>query len=70
MSRQMALPAPSALSVEQFCDDVGVSRTTVYRLIKSGMLKATKIRSRTVIRRVDRDAFLNLCADTPQDPRR
>lgn len=63
MSRQPSILKPSALSVEQFCEDVGVSRTTFYRLVKSGALKATKIRSRTVVRRVDVDAFLARCAE-------
>lgn len=63
MSKRLPAPLPSALSINDFCDDIGVSRTTVYRLIRSGALKITKIRGRTVIRRVDADAFLARCAE-------
>lgn len=63
MPRQPAPTQPSALGIVEFANDLGISRTTVYRLIKSGALKPTKIRGRTVIRRVDADAFLARSAE-------
>lgn len=39
------------LSIDQFCDQVGVGRTKAYELINSGELKAKKIGRRTIIPR-------------------
>jgi len=49
---------PAALSVVQAAQYLGVSRASLYRLLSSGELRTTKIGGRTLVRRVDADAFL------------
>ena len=41
------------LSIQETCELVGISRTTLWRTIKNGKLKAGKLGSRTVIRKMD-----------------
>jgi excisionase family DNA binding protein len=40
---------PRAFSIEEFCQRFGIGRTSVYREIKLGRLRARKIGRRTVI---------------------
>lgn len=48
----------AAFRVEEAGKYLGISRSNVYRLIKSGQLKPAKVGGRTLIRRVDADALL------------
>lgn len=49
---------PAAFTAEEAADYLRISRAGVYRLMKTGKLPRAKIGDRTVIRRVDLDAFL------------
>jgi excisionase family DNA binding protein len=49
---------PEALSVRQFQQVYGIGHSKVYALIKSGELRAVKVGDRTLIRKVDADAWL------------
>jgi excisionase family DNA binding protein len=52
-------PIPSAaLTVDEAADYIRVSRATIWRLLKNKLLVRTRIGGRTVVRRVDLDAFL------------
>jgi excisionase family DNA binding protein len=56
-------PIPSAaLSVEEAADYLRVSRASVWRLLKNKSLARVRIGGRTVVRRVDLDAFLERLA--------
>ncbi len=48
----------SLLTVREVADTMRVSTMTVYRLIKSGDLRALRVGAHFRIRRVDLDAFL------------
>ena len=50
--------APAALSIEATADYLGVSVSSVWRLLRSGELPKAKIAGRTLVRRVDAEAFL------------
>lgn len=52
---------PAVLSVDEAAAYLGVSPSSIWRAFKGGLLPRTKIRSRTVIRRTDLDAFLDSC---------
>ncbi|MBZ9742366.1 helix-turn-helix domain-containing protein [Mesorhizobium sp. CO1-1-4] len=54
-------PLGGALTVDETADYLRVCRSTVYALFKSGDLVPAKIRGRTLVRRVDADAFLDRC---------
>lgn len=56
-----APPLGGALTVDETADYLRVCRSTVYALFKSGDLVPAKIRGRTLVRRVDADAFLDRC---------
>lgn len=60
MSKREAAPpaTPGAMTIDEFADYLRISRTGVYRMFERGDLKPLKIGSRTVIRRIDADAFL------------
>lgn len=49
---------PAAFTAEEAADYLRISRAGVYRLMKNGELPRAKIGDRTVVRRVDLDAFL------------
>lgn len=49
---------PAALSVSAASRYLGISRASLYRLIKTGVLAPAKVGGRTLIRRVDADALL------------
>lgn len=52
-------PIPSAaLSVEEAADYLRISRASVWRLLKNRAVSRVRIGGRTVVRRVDLDAFL------------
>lgn len=46
------------LTITEFCDKIGVGRTTAYSLLKSGKLKALKIGRRTFIEKAAVDTWL------------
>lgn len=52
---------PAAFTAEEAADYLRISRAGIYRLMKNGALPRAKIGDRTVIRRVDLDAFLDGC---------
>lgn len=49
---------PAAFTAEEAADYLRISRAGVYRLMRDRKLPRAKIGDRTVIRRVDLDAFL------------
>ena len=52
-------PIPSAaLTVDEAADYIRVSRATIWRLLRNKLLARARIGGRTVVRRVDLDAFL------------
>lgn len=56
---QSNFPIPSAaLTVDEAANYLSVSRATIWRLLKNKLLVRTRIGGRTVVRRVDLDAFL------------
>lgn len=52
---QTQLQQKEFLSIIEACALLGASRMTIYRLIKSGKVKATKIGRRTIIKRSEID---------------
>ena len=52
------LPEPILLSIEDTMHVLGLGRTTVHALVKSGELPAVKIGRRVMIRRADIEAFV------------
>lgn len=55
--RNSAAPS-AAMTVDELADYFRISRTSAYRLFKTKALTPIKIGGRTVVRRVDADAFL------------
>ena len=53
-----------ALTVTEAAEYVRISRAGVWRLLKERRLPRTRIGGRTLIRRVDIDAFLEQCVET------
>lgn len=53
MNGGVALAQRRVLTVEEFCEELGVTRSTVYRLLRSGDLTARKIAGKTVFLRED-----------------
>jgi excisionase family DNA binding protein len=49
---------PAALRIEDGAHYLGVSRSSAWRLIKSGSLPCVRLNGRTLLRRVDLDALL------------
>ncbi|WP_337267889.1 helix-turn-helix domain-containing protein [Oryzifoliimicrobium ureilyticus] len=50
--------APAALSIKDAAAYIGISRANLYRIMQSGKLRPAKVGGRTLIRRIDADAFL------------
>lgn len=61
MTERPALPREQKLAytVDEACEASGFGRTTIYELIKRGVLDARKFGSRTVILAVSLDAWLS-----------
>lgn len=55
--------ATGAFTVDEVAAYFRISRASVWRLLRSGQLARARIGGRTVIRRVDADAFLARCAE-------
>jgi excisionase family DNA binding protein len=53
----MQTPTPNAMTIAQFCSWAGIARSTVYKEIASGRLKARKIGYKTIIARDDADTW-------------
>lgn len=49
---------PKLLTVTDVMDELGVSKTTVYKLVKSGKLRSIKVESRRRFRRQDVDTYV------------
>ena len=58
MSQSKSSIPSAALTVDEAADYIRVSRATVWRLLKSKSLARARIGGRTVVRRIDLDAFL------------
>ena len=56
--RQTTDSAFGAFSIEKTAEYLSISRASVWRLLKSGALPRARIGGRTVVRRIDADAFL------------
>ena len=55
---QYALTSSAAFSVDELAAYFRISRASVWRLLRKGSLARTRIGGRTVIRRINADAFL------------
>ncbi|AZO23843.1 DNA-binding protein [Mesorhizobium sp. M1E.F.Ca.ET.045.02.1.1] len=53
------MSAPNAYTVAAFCDAYGIRRNSAYLEIKAGRLEIRKAGRKTLIRKVDADAWLN-----------
>ncbi len=51
-------PRPAAYSIQQFADQLSISRGTVFNLIKRGELRVAKIGTRTVVPASEIDRLL------------
>ncbi|MDF3154790.1 helix-turn-helix domain-containing protein [Mesorhizobium sp. XAP10] len=51
----------AALTIDETADYLRICRSTVYKLFREGQLKPAKVGGRTLVRRVDADAFLERC---------
>lgn len=50
----------TVLSINEVCELLGISRNTVYRLIKSDQLNTTRIRGRVLIKRTEIKKAFNI----------
>lgn len=51
--------SPNAYTVDAFCDAYGIRRNLAYDEIKAGRLSIRKAGRRTIIRKIDADAWLD-----------
>jgi excisionase family DNA binding protein len=58
MSQSNSAILSAAMTVDEAANYIGVSRATVWRLLKRKSLARARIGGRTVVRRIDLDAFL------------
>jgi excisionase family DNA binding protein len=58
-----AKPMSTLLTVDETASDWRVNRSTVWRKIRSGELPVVRIGGRTLVRRVDADAFIERCLE-------
>lgn len=65
VSRKVALQPlhPGARSVTATADYMGVSPSSVWRLLRTGELPRTRIGGRTMVRHADAEAFLARAAE-------
>ncbi len=59
------IKAKEFLSIAEACQLAGVSRMTIYRLIKQGQLHIAKMCFRTILRRVDIDRLFTIVQPAP-----
>lgn len=55
----MELQAKEFLTIQETCKLLGISRTTLWRILKQGKLKSAKIGSRVIIRKEDLNSLFN-----------
>ncbi|TIN10029.1 MAG: helix-turn-helix domain-containing protein [Mesorhizobium sp.] len=61
MGIQHTTNSPAVLTVSETAVYFRISRASVWRLLRTGQLKKVRIGGRTLVRRVDADAFLESC---------
>lgn len=61
MRMQKSGTVSAALTIDEAADYLRVCRSTLYKLFREGQLKPAKVGGRTLVRRVDADAFLERC---------
>ncbi|WP_258593995.1 helix-turn-helix domain-containing protein [Mesorhizobium sp. AR07] len=61
--RAGAVVQPAVFTVDELADYFRISRAGVWRLLHDNRLPKAKIGGRTLIRRVDADAFLAKCVE-------
>ena len=66
MGIQHSTNSPVVLTVSETAVYFRISRATVWRLLRTGELKKVRIGGRTLVRRVDADAFLAKCVEAAQ----
>ncbi|MFB9983053.1 helix-turn-helix domain-containing protein [Mesorhizobium kowhaii] len=62
MGIQHTSNSPAVLTVSETAVFFRISRASVWRLLRAGDLKKTRIGGRTLVRRADAEAFLESCA--------
>lgn len=60
-SKSSPAAVSAALTIDETADYLRICRSTVYKLFREGQLKPAKVGGRTLVRRVDADAFLERC---------
>jgi excisionase family DNA binding protein len=63
MSKSSLSTPSAALTVDEAADYIRVSRATIWRLLRNNSLPRARIGGRTVVRRIDLDAFLARAVD-------
>jgi excisionase family DNA binding protein len=53
----------AALTVEEAADYLRISRAGMWRLLRDGRIPRARIGGRTLVRRVDAEAFLERCVE-------
>lgn len=62
MKPSLTHQAPAALTIKEASDYLRVSPSTLYRLFREKKLRPARVGGRTLVRRLDADAFLARCA--------
>lgn len=60
-------PEPLAYRVNTACAVLGVGRTTLYALNKTGAIRPLKLAGRTLIPRAEIDRLLSQCAEAQRE---
>lgn len=63
MGIQHSAESSAVLTINEAAIYFRISRAGVWRLLRTGRLKKIRIGGRTLVRRVDADAFLASCAE-------
>ncbi|MES0206726.1 helix-turn-helix domain-containing protein [Mesorhizobium sp. LNHC209A00] len=63
MGIQHSTNSPAVLTVSETAVYFRISRASIWRLLRSGDLKKIRIGGRTLVRRIDADAFLAKCVE-------
>jgi excisionase family DNA binding protein len=63
MGIQHSANSPAVLTISETAIYFRISRASVWRLLRTGRLKKTRIGGRTLVRRTDADAFLETCSE-------
>ncbi len=63
MGIQHHAASSAVLTINETAIYFRISRAGVWRLLRTGRLKKIKIGGRTLVRRIDADAFLASCAE-------